>query len=257
VRRNRGESGPLVVGSLLSILFLGGFAFLQAHGSPILRLDAKWVAAAGVPLLVALIVGGYITKFKGFGFELETSLNSPVSSVALKVAEAIATVPGDEKESIARLPDFTRDQIARTKRLSFVSGRRQYYGVEAVMRYFKALRSLEYVEVKAESGEFLCLIPIQEFQRRPGRTREQFSYPEIDRFLEALGQGNVCQDYGHVCISLSVRRDESLVAVLESLRQANRSIAAVTNAEKQFIGVVTEQDIEHRIVEAVLASKLA
>jgi len=117
----------------ISLVLFFIFAILQLTNSEIMKLSAQWLFVAGVPLLLALVAGGYIGKFKGFGIELESKLKSPVRSIDLKATDAMADLRGNEKESTERLPDFTNEQIKRTKRLSFISGKRNYYGTNAIL----------------------------------------------------------------------------------------------------------------------------
>ncbi len=244
----------LAVCLLLSLVLLVALVALQLRDSPVLQLEAKWLLVAGVPMLVALIVGGYVTNFKGFGFELEAKLRSPVSTLNLTARDAIAGLPGDEKQSVARLPNFTEKQRASTKRLSFISGRQDYYGVSAVIRYLEAFPNLEYVEVKRESRAFVCLIPVEEFQRESNEPhRRRFDKHEVNRFLEALAASRVLAAYSHNCVSLTVRQDDGLISTLRKLRDANRAQAAVVNSDDHFIGLTSVRDIEHRIAEDVLA----
>ncbi|ODB92812.1 hypothetical protein A3197_20795 [Candidatus Thiodiazotropha endoloripes] len=60
----------LVIGAIVSIVLLATFLLFQYNESNVLKLESRWLLVAGVPLLAALIVGGYIKSFKGFGVEL-------------------------------------------------------------------------------------------------------------------------------------------------------------------------------------------
>jgi len=66
----------LAIGAVISIFFLVTFLTFQYNQSEMLKLESRWLLVAGVPLLAALIVGGYIKSFKGFGVELEAILFS-------------------------------------------------------------------------------------------------------------------------------------------------------------------------------------
>ena len=102
----------LAIGAICSIGLLGTFFWFQHDSSKILNLESRWLITAGVPLLAALIVGGYIKSFKGFGVELEASLNKPVTNIELTATEAMEQVEGDEKRSIGYL-DRLREQQKR------------------------------------------------------------------------------------------------------------------------------------------------
>ena len=193
---------------------------------------------------MGLVAGGYISRFKGFGVELESKLQSPVATINLTATSSMATLPGDEKQSVERLPDFTEEQVARTKRLSFISGRQHYYGTGAIIRYLNVLTNLEYIEIKKESGEFVCLVPVKEFRRRTDEiSNDKFSYHEVQRFVNALEENEVPKAYSHVCISLTIRQDTPLLTTLKVLRDNGQKSAAVVTEGNHFVGLLTEQQI--------------
>lgn len=254
------EHSILIVSSLISLALLIMFVVLQGKNSQILNLNTRWVVVAGVPILVALVAGGYIKKFKGFGVELESKLRTPVATLKLKATDAITGMHGDEKGSIERLMDFSHEQIERTKRLSFILGKSSY-GQHAIIRYFRHLERLEYVEVKKESGEFVCLIPISTFKSHGTivgePVNEEFSSREVDRFIQSLERESVRGAYSDACIDLTVGKDESLIGVLKKMRGANKDLAVVVDPERCFLGIITSGDIEHRIADDVLYSRRA
>jgi CBS-domain-containing membrane protein len=121
-----------------------------------------------------------------------------------------------------------------------------------------ALRNLEYIEVKKESGEFICLVPVEEFRRRGDNNYiEKFNNHEVQRFVDALGKNEVPKVYSNVCVSLTIRQDTPLLTTLKVLRNNGRKAAAVVTAENYFVGLLTEQEIEHRIADEILRSDMA
>lgn len=66
-----GSHPAIVFGGCLSLLLLGIFLAFQFFDSKMLNLETRWLLASGIPILIALFVGGYIKSFKGFGVELE------------------------------------------------------------------------------------------------------------------------------------------------------------------------------------------
>lgn len=209
---------------------------------------------------MGLVAGGYIRKFKGFGVELESKLRIPVANLKLKATDAITGMHGSVKGGIERLMNFSHEQIERTERLSFILGK-SYYGRQAIIRYFMFLERLEYVEVKKESGEFVCLIPISTFKSHGTiigeSVNEKFNSQEVDRFIQSLEHESVRGAYSDACIDLIVGKDEPLIDVLEKMRGAYKDLAVVVDSEKCFLGIITSSDIEHRIADDVLYSKRA
>jgi hypothetical protein len=68
--KNPSVSWACVVSILLFLLFCG----LQAASSSVLNLPVQWLGIAMLPILLALIVGGYIGKFKAAGIEFEPGM---------------------------------------------------------------------------------------------------------------------------------------------------------------------------------------
>jgi len=244
----------LMISGLLLIVFL----LLQWMESPILVLEGKWLILAGVPVLVGLIAGGYIKKFKGFGVELETVLERPVTDLSLVATDAMFTLSGDMKEGIERLRYLTREQIEGTKRLGFISGRPHYYIPEAVHEYFNALSYLEYIEIKKEPGEFISLIPMGVFREQPTGDRlneKKFNPREIAHLVYALETNTVLKEYEAVSIDTTVQKNTDLLMALKTLHGSRKKMAAVIDENHRFIGLLPETEIEHRIAEAILAVK--
>lgn len=248
------KHGALIICCAVSIILLGVFVILQANSSKVMEMGTQWLFVAGVPLLIALIVGGYITKFKGFGIELESKLNTPIRTLSLKATDAIVSLPETEKQSERYLESLTQDQINRTKRLSFIANKRDYYNTYHVEMYLRKLHHLEYLEVKRENEEFVCLIPIKELNIDEIND-VSFGIEQIDKFINALRENKVVSTYRHVCIDLTVRQDEGLISVLEKLRNANRKDVVVVDSERKFVGLLTASEIERRIADDVLYSR--
>lgn len=108
---------PLVIGGLCSLVFLGGALTLQAQGSSILKLPTQWLAVAALPVLIGLMIGGYIGKFSFAGVEVEAP--------PLKDVIYVAQVPrsASDAETPVSGPSWTRhheDEYARTHGLELV-----------------------------------------------------------------------------------------------------------------------------------------
>ena len=249
----------LAVGSGISILLLIIFSILQAFDSAILKLNSQWILVAGAPLLVALVAGGYIKKFKGFGLELESKLQAPVTSLDLRVADAIMDMPGDEKGSIRTLHNLSRDEIRNIKRLSFILEKKDYYTPHAIWEYLDTLKKLEFFEIKRQDGTFVCLIPVSAFKNVGERNGDMdpTHNDRVSRFTQALKQETLATEFADVCISITVKHSDGLIGVLEILRSNNSEYATVASPEGKFIGVVSSREIERKIADDVLYTKRA
>jgi hypothetical protein len=244
----KGNHTVLMASLLISVLLLVVFLYLQGRQSRLLSLEGKWLALAGVPLVLGLLVGGYIHKFKGFGIELETLLKDPLGGVDLLAKDAMESGSGDEKDSLAHLDSLSDRERADIQRLSFVSERQNYYSSSVIARYLERLPRLEYIEVKAADGAFVCLLRAAALMEKgqPDRGR-------IDRFTRSLEQGRVQVKFAEDVIVDPVKVNDSLVDILPKVRASRAGALPVLSDKGRLVGVVTTQAVEKRIADDVVA----
>jgi hypothetical protein len=240
----------LIAGSICSLVLIAILFFLQSRQSPILELETRWVAFATLPLLVALIVGGFIHKFKGFGIELETLLRNPVSAANLVATDASEVVSGGEKRSLRFLNRLTEDEILRFERLTFVERKTGYYDRGVIVEYLRRLHKLRYLEISRNDGRFVCLIPPSALMEN-----ERPSTQRIREFIEAVEKGTVVEAFRHYAITETVGTDESLIDVLPRVRSSRGGYLPVTSPENLLTGVITTEAVEKRIADEVLMAR--
>jgi hypothetical protein len=61
----------------ISLVLLIVFGYMQAKGSKVMDLKAQWLWIAVLPILVFIITGKYIGRFKGAGIEIEQFKTEP------------------------------------------------------------------------------------------------------------------------------------------------------------------------------------
>ncbi len=240
----------LIWSSSASLVTLVVFFYLQSQNSPVLSLDTRWIGLALVPVLVALMAGGFIRKFKGFGIELETLLQNPVGEVSLVARDALHEVPGDEKRSMAYIDRMSEAERARIERLSFVSGLEGYYSPDAIVWYFERLPSLKYIETKKQDGRFVALFPAMTFY-----SAEQPEMSRIDSLIGALQTGQVAEALASQAVVDTVTADEKLIDILQKVRASRYGYLPVISTQHILVGVITTQAIEKRIADEVLAAR--
>ena len=244
----------LAAGVAASFVILVVFFVLQHYEAKVLNLDSRWVSVSLLPLLVALLVGGYIKSFKGFGVELEARLKNPVSSVSLNVTDAAEELRGDEKRTLnylRMLDEQERSQNRHINRLIFVIGRHDYYSSAIISEYIRVLRNLKYFEIREDDGEFVALRPISKIKRNNDVDTEL-----VSQFVHALEERAVFPLFQSGAIRRFVNESDSLVEALRMMRKANAAHIAVVTDDKQFVGLLSARDVEKRIADEVLASKL-
>jgi len=156
----------LAIGGVVSIFLLLTFLLFQYNESNVLKLESRWLLVAGVPLLAALIVGGYIKSFKGFGVELEASLSKPVTNIELTATEAMDKELGDRKQNKVYLRKLNQNKKKIISRLVLTQGCKDHYDSSLLDDYLRELSGLKYIEIQNQQGQFVAL-----FQSVNSRTR--------------------------------------------------------------------------------------
>lgn len=245
-----------VIGATVSIIFLIVFFSFQHNKAEVLNLETRWLIVSGVPILVALIIGGYIKSFKGFGVELEASLEKPVSNLSLSATEAITQVKGDEKRNISYLQSLSSSKKSTISRLKFTQGRVDYYTYDAIKLYFKELNHLKYVEICDELGKFIALIPMSQFRRR--RNTSQDSYIDefaLKAFIIALENKEILSKYSDVLLNVNVQEDIGVIEALQIMKKKRINELIVLDDNNSFIGLLTLRSVEKKIIENILEAK--
>jgi hypothetical protein len=236
-----------LLGLLATFVLLAIFSLLQHFLPSVLNLDIKWIAVATLPLLLALIFGGYVKVIKGFGIELEMRIEEPIISLDLNATEVLTSSPSIEKRYIEDLERLSADRKRKIARLRFISGRPNYYSFNAISAYIRQLPNLEYFEVIRPSGTFICLVPIYLF-----RENEEIQMNELTRFVNALQDNRIPRLYSQDITTFSVRSEQSIVEVLEMMRNQGQVIAVVLNSKGSALGLIKMPEIEKRISGEVL-----
>ena len=240
----------VLVGVLVSLIIFIALLILQGTNASILKLESRWLLLAGVPLLIALIVGGYIHKFKGFGLEIETRLQNKIRKSELQALDALEQVEGQDKGTMSFLYDSPPEELAMKERLTLYSGRGGYYGSYALREYLERLINLKYIEIRYPQGKFRCLIPASFFKRE-----EVFNSDFLDRFIDSLAEGNIFPEIEAEAETDFVKTSEGLIAILPKVRESKHGWLPVLSKDQRLEGVVTKEVIESRIADEVISAK--
>ncbi len=240
----------VLIGAVVSLAIFIALLILQGTNSSILNLESRWLMLAGVPLLIALIVGGYIHKFKGFGLEIETRLQNKIRKSELQALDALEQVEGQDKGTMSFLYDSHPEELARKERLILYSGRSGYYGSYALKEYLERLINVKYIEIRHPQGKFHFLIPASFFKRE-----EILNSDFLDRFIHALAEGNLLPEIEAEAELDFVKTSDGLIAILPKVRDSKHGWLPVLSKDRQLEGVVTKEVIESQIADEVISAK--
>jgi hypothetical protein len=237
-----------ILGSLILFLIL---SILINRESKVLDLSSEWIIFSLFPIIIGLFLGGYITKFKGLGIEIESAINEKIApSIELVATEAIADIQGDEKRSINYLDNLSSEQKRSIKWLLFELGKSDYYSHIAVENYLRRLPNIEFFEVRTDTGNFVCYLPIEYFQNN--NNYQSYDSEKIMQLIEAIENGNVIDQFPGIANPVFVLSDQKLVPVLKTLYEENIDQAAVISKRGRYLGVIFKRDVESKIAYSVL-----
>jgi hypothetical protein len=244
------ERDPSVVwmGAVVSVGILLLLLLIQFTKPAVLNLPAHWLALAALPLLVTLFLGGYITKFSGFGLELEAAVKKTVEEVPLSLVEDAISLDGRGKSSVRSLEQLPLLEKVSVKWLSFHESRPNTYVPGAVKEYLKQLPNLEHLEIRRSTGEISCFLPTSALRHDESTVQRE----NIARFLTSLEAGTVALDYASQVINLQISSDTNIVDALKKMRVAGSPFAAVLSSDGSYQGVVLASDLETKVTDAVL-----
>ena len=251
------KENTLITGAILSLILLSVFGWLQTTESKLLQLPSQWLGIAVLPILLALFVGGFITRFKGFGVELETTLKAPVASLSLTASDAVADIPCDEKRSFMYLEGLSNEKKLATRWLLFRSGKNNYYTTGGIERYLREMPNIEYFEIKSDKGDFICFIPISVFRKKEQHYDENIDYENLQKLIVSIEEGNVPTAFIEWAITLKVSSVQGLVDVLKLMRAEKAEFAAVVSPRGKYLGGVFSNEVERKIADSVLAVRSA
>lgn len=244
----------LILSILLSIGLLSLFFFFKSQDYLFMDLDVKWILVAGLPVLVVLLLGGYIKSFKGFGVELEANLAEPLPPSLVSIP---TYVPQQSltKASMAYLFSMSDHSKLTITMLRMESGKKGYYDPMAVMEYLKALPNVSYIEVVNHKKEFQYLIPAGYY-----RTSYDDGRAAINQLISMLE--SVSLEFPWV-IKRYVSADDDLFTVYEQLLEVVgdtgdpgvQVMLPVLTKNKHLLGLVYKQTVEAKIAEEVWRTK--
>jgi hypothetical protein len=244
---------PLFIFADISILFLVTFFHFQYYDSKILTLDTKWLILSGVPILIGLIVGGYITKIRFSNFELEIKTVS-LSSLGVE----LSVISFAELRSSMKGPEMTEEQ-QNAESLGFYIGKeRNYYGATKIQEFYSQMTKLKYFHIVNSNNNFSYLIPISCLFPTPEMDEEQ-QINAFEKFIVALEGKNIKTTYQNAV------KDHVLITdnIIEAYRKFDKSrqstklsegkeILPVLNKNHELIGTIDKQTLETKIAEIVI-----
>lgn len=239
----------LIYGAGLTLILIEVFLYLKHLNTPDADLDLIWLIVAGIPLSLALILGGYLRKSQALGIRLETSLQGPLGRIGMTAGEGIDELPDSQKESDEYLKTFKESKKKEIQRICLTAGSPSHYRADAVKEYLEKLPNLKFIEVRDLNGRFQCLLPAKVFGYK-----SHFDNEAIDRLLLGLEQQKVKELFPYDALSRTIGEDESLLESLEKFRASDFAFLPLLSKGGQFLGIIERETLERRVLDQVVAA---
>lgn len=218
-----------------------------------MELDAKWLFVSGIPILLALFLGGYVKNFKGFGIELEADLKSPLPASLIKTV-AYEKIISINKEGVYEINSLTPSERRKIKSLKFVLRKRDYYDVWAIEQYLYGLEFLQFLEIVNSKGQLEYLLPVSTL-----KSGNEVNNQAIRNFIVNIERFRLDEKYSNA-ISEKVSISDSLIIVYKRMMELypdnspynDFHVLPVINKKGQMIGVILKSEIERRILDDVV-----
>lgn len=215
-----------------------------------LSLESRWIAVAGIPILVALLAGGFISKFKGFGIELEGELRTPVDEgsfieapdVLLQASDIAEQAEEIAKASLDQLYQLVPEKREKVKRLRFVM--RGHYVREVIQEYFRELPNLQFLEIRDQSDILRCILP-----------KQAINATNIQTFVDALREETVPQDFRPVSVNIPILPKDNLLVAIEKLRNSGLESLPVLDGTK-VVGLLDRSSAFESLADAIVQARL-
>jgi CBS domain-containing protein len=248
--KNTKENIKWWIGTLSSLAVLLIFLNLQAINSNLLALDVKWLLVASIPLLITLVRSNIIQKFKGFGIELETRLQNPISSINLVAVAALLDLPGDAKQSVNYLERLSPNKRESIQRLTFQIERSGYYDEGAIRFYLRELPNVSFFEVVDSSRKFLALLPVDQLVDRNNPNEEVLRV-----FVKALEANYAQAVFSQIAITKTISESDNILDALQQVRKSKFGYLPVISEDGYFLGIATKPILESKVADEVLLTE--
>ncbi|MHB1325166.1 MAG: hypothetical protein ACYC0L_03010 [Thermoleophilia bacterium] len=217
----------VIVGCILFILF----AWLSNHEDrPILDLGTNWIALMVFAVFVGLVVGGYIKKFEGFGFNFEGS-----DTTAFSGPLGIIDIPAGQEAT------------ENFQNIVLIVGPEGQSDREEIKKLIEQYPNVKYLLTKKKSGKFLSLIPVKEI-----KTNEKIDEGKLDIFVRALEEETeLMNNFGDRAITTILRIPEHKNAIDAYFKmKEDDAYAAVFLSEEETYAarIVYRKDIADAMV---------
>jgi len=229
---------------LTAISLLTFFFILQCQDSKVLSLDIRWILVSLLPILIALILDGYITKIKSGDFEIEIrNIDNWNNSNLLEFNEAYIIEKGEIKE------------LTNTKRqadiLSFQINEKRKYNQDAIKIYLSKLTKVKYILILDKDNKFKHLLPFE------SQIKDKYANELYNGLSNNDFENQLTTDLRNKLIDSFVECNDNLKEVYQKFKCLNlkdKDILPVLDGQHKLIGTISLHTVEQKIISEAISN---
>jgi hypothetical protein len=236
----------LLYACILSLAALVIMFGIRVYAPTILDIDIKWLVVAAIPIILALIVGRFITRFKWMGIDVELAAGGRIIDHE-EVFQIIASFAAQRKDDLDVLRAMSPEQKIRPNVLAFVLGKANYYQEGAVVEYVRELRNVQFFMILDKAGKFVAMIDFY----RP--LFENQNYENVYRFILELQEGQIPSGFG-IIITSRVSANTKIIDAYKRLRREYPEVLLVFSDDNPElpVGFITMEMVERYLANLVV-----
>lgn len=249
----------LFIGTVASITILFFLFTIQSFNGRLLELDNKWLFISCIPLIISLIIGGYIKNIKGFGIEVE-AFNKPISVMKYDIDFSIHGYIEKQftKDTVLMLDELSKEKQDSITFLIFIKSSKNdiEYSEYIIKKYMIKLTNLRYFVVNDSFNKLYSIINIDcfiNYNTNIDEYKSKIINKNIIRLFIKFLNGDIKEFKEQVNINrYSINTNISLLSAFQTISNRNINEIAIVDYSNNFQGILTKKNIESQIAMKVI-----
>ncbi|MEM1272881.1 MAG: hypothetical protein AAGF88_03635 [Pseudomonadota bacterium] len=240
--------GAGVVSVLMLLIFMAVEA--SAEGAIATDLEARWLAFAALPVLVALIAGRYIQSFSGFGLTIEGAMQEPAQPAQFDDPATFDAGVDSEKASLNALDEMSDVQLQSKRQLKMRVQPDGHYSQDTLKAYLKKLAGLEAILILRPDDTFIGTLPITALQDDAGNWHSE----RLDSLVRGMSGRDVAGQFAGALSTESLALGTSVADAYR--RCVDLGVAAVPAVDRKgrYKGLFMKESLASTIADRTLAA---
>jgi hypothetical protein len=229
--------------SLAALVILFG---IRIYAPILLDIDIKWLVVAAIPIILALIVGRFVAKFKWGGIDIELAAEGKIIDHE-EVFVLFQPFAAQRKDDLNTLRAMSETEKGKPNALLFDLDRSDYYDANVIREYVRELRNVRFFIIRINAGQLVAIIYID----RSIILNQENEY--LYRFIEGLPNRVNSQGFGTV-VGGRISVNERIVDAYQKMkREKSRVLLVFAEGNTGFpMGFITMKMAERYLANLVV-----